>query len=76
LIDFHKTHKGLGTIYLTKVENPSKYGVVLTDGIGRVEKFIEKPQNFISDRINAGIYLFSTKIIDRISVIFKHLYFT
>ena len=27
---------------------------------------MEKPQSFVSDKINAGLYLFNTSIIDRI----------
>ena len=29
---------------MTRVEDPSKYGVVVTDGEGKVERFVEKPQ--------------------------------
>lgn len=31
LIDFHKNHGKEGTIFLTKVEEPSKYGVILSE---------------------------------------------
>jgi mannose-1-phosphate guanylyltransferase len=31
-----------------------------------IEKFVEKPQVFISNKINAGLYLFNTSMIDRI----------
>lgn len=30
LIDFHKKHGKEGTIVVTKVKNPSRYGVILT----------------------------------------------
>lgn len=43
-----------GTIVVTKVEEPSKYGVVVYDDNGQIESFIEKPQEFISNKINAG----------------------
>ena len=33
---------------------------------GKIDSFVEKPQEFISNNINAGLYLFSTKIIDRV----------
>ena len=29
MIDFHLTHKGLATILVTKVENPSRFGIVV-----------------------------------------------
>ena len=33
-----------------------------------IKDFIEKPKEFIADKINAGIYLFNTSIIDRIEL--------
>lgn len=39
---------------MTKVEEPSKYGVVVYKEDGQIENFIEKPQEFISNKINAG----------------------
>lgn len=44
---------------VTKVEEPSKYGVVLYKEDGEIHNFVEKPQEFISNKINAGrLYLF------------------
>lgn len=52
---FHRSHGNEGTIVVTKVEEPSKYGVVLYNEIGCIQDFIEKPQEFISNKINAGM---------------------
>lgn len=52
---FHRQHGQEGTIVVTKVEEPSKYGVVLYNDAGCIENFIEKPQEFISNKINAGM---------------------
>lgn len=52
---FHRQHGHEGTIVVTKVEEPSKYGVVLYNDVGCIEDFIEKPQEFISNKINAGM---------------------
>lgn len=68
MLEFHKKHGKEGTILLTKVDDPSKYGVIVADGNGKIKRFVEKPKEFISDRINAGIYLLSTKVIDRIEL--------
>lgn len=54
LLQFHKSHGGEGTIVVTKVEEPSKYGVVVYGQDGQIESFIEKPQEFVSNKINAG----------------------
>lgn len=55
-------------IQVTKVEEPSKYGVVIYDQTGCIEKFVEKPVEFVSNKINAGIYIFETSVLDRIEV--------
>jgi len=31
MVDFHKSHGGEGTIMVTEVEDPTKYGVVVAD---------------------------------------------
>jgi len=51
---------------VTRVTEPSKYGVVVTRDDGRVEHFVEKPQTFVSNLINAGIYLFDSSVLDAI----------
>jgi len=51
---------------VTKVEDPSKYGVVVADESNKIQRFVEKPQVFISNKINAGLYLFNTSILERI----------
>lgn len=61
---FHRQHGKEGTIVVTKVEEPSKYGVVLYNEAGCIQSFIEKPQEFISNKINAG-RIFSTMINTR-----------
>lgn len=66
LIEFHNAHGKEGTIVVTKVEEPSKYGVVVYDETKRIESFIEKPQEFISNKINAGLYVLNPSVINRI----------
>jgi len=66
LVEYHKTHKNEGTIMVTQVEDPSRYGVVVAKENGQIERFVEKPTTFVSNKINAGLYLFNTSIINRI----------
>ena len=69
MIKFHKSHKCEGTIMVTKVEEPSKYGVVVYDhDTGRIKKFVEKPKEFVSNKINAGLYIFNPSILNRIEL--------
>ena len=66
MLAFHKSHGGEGTICVTQVEDPSKYGVVVSNSEGRIERFVEKPSVFISDKINAGLYVLNKSVIDRV----------
>lgn len=67
MIAFHRKHGAEGTILVTQVQDPSKYGVIVcAPNTTQIERFVEKPTEFVSDRINAGIYIFNPKILDRI----------
>ncbi|KII62015.1 Mannose-1-phosphate guanyltransferase beta-A [Thelohanellus kitauei] len=55
-----------GTIAVVKVDDPSKYGVVVSDETSKILQFVEKPKDFISNKINAGIYLLNPSVLDRI----------
>lgn len=66
MIEFHKSHGKEGTILVTNVEDPTRYGVIVSKSNGQIERFVEKPQVFVSNKINAGLYLFNTSVIDRI----------
>lgn len=68
LEEFHRNHKQEGTIVVTKVEEPSKYGVVLYDDNGCIQNFIEKPQEFVSNKINAGLYILNPSVLSRIEI--------
>jgi mannose-1-phosphate guanylyltransferase len=68
LIAFHSVTGGVGTIYLSPVDDPSRFGVVPTDQEGRVIAFVEKPPpgEAPTNLINAGIYILEPSVIDRI----------
>ncbi|EDS38385.1 mannose-1-phosphate guanyltransferase [Culex quinquefasciatus] len=68
LEQFHRKHGREGTIVVTKVEEPSKYGVVLYHDDGRIKSFIEKPQEFVSNKINAGMYILNPSVLSRIQL--------
>lgn len=68
MISFHKHHGQEGTIVVTRVEEPSKYGVVVYDEHGKVDRFVEKPQEFVSNRINAGLYILNPSVLNRIEL--------
>jgi len=66
MFEFHKKHGKEGTIATTRVEDPSRFGVIVTDDKDKILKFVEKPKTFVGDRINAGLYIFSNKFLNRI----------
>lgn len=70
LVRFHEASGAEATIALHTVEDPSRYGVVVTDVAGRVEAFIEKPPRgeAPSDAINAGTYVLEPSVLGRIPV--------
>ena len=68
LVARHRATQAEATIHLTPVEDPSSYGVVAVDEIGRVERFVEKPApgTAPSNLINAGTYVFEPSMLQRI----------
>lgn len=66
LMEAHLRTGAEATILVTKVTDPSKYGVVVMDEQNKVERFVEKPQTFVGDSINAGIYCLSPSVLARI----------
>ena len=68
LWDFHRATGAEGTIALTPVDDPSRYGVVPIDADGRVIEFVEKPApgTAPTNWINAGTYVLEPSVIDRI----------
>jgi mannose-1-phosphate guanylyltransferase len=68
LVAFHDRSGAEGTIALTRVEDPSQFGVVPTDEDGRVLAFVEKPPvgEAPTDLINAGYYVLEASVLRRI----------
>jgi mannose-1-phosphate guanylyltransferase len=67
-VAFHEARGAEASISLHRVDDPSRYGVVLTDTRGRVSAFVEKPPRgeAASDLINAGTYVLEPSVLDRI----------
>jgi mannose-1-phosphate guanylyltransferase len=64
----HEAQGAAATLVLTPVPNPAAYGLVETDGDGRVRRFLEKPDpsQITTDTINAGIYVLETSVLELI----------
>eukprot|EP00304_Pavlova_gyrans_P006101 CAMPEP_0206049646 /NCGR_PEP_ID=MMETSP1466-20131121/27280_1 /ASSEMBLY_ACC=CAM_ASM_001126 /TAXON_ID=44452 /ORGANISM="Pavlova gyrans, Strain CCMP608" /LENGTH=432 /DNA_ID=CAMNT_0053424737 /DNA_START=42 /DNA_END=1341 /DNA_ORIENTATION=- len=67
MLHVHVQHKGCGTVMTTWNDEPSKYGVVVgNDKSGRIEHFVNRPETFVSNLINAGLYIFDPSIFSRL----------
>ncbi|MFC9612137.1 MULTISPECIES: sugar phosphate nucleotidyltransferase [unclassified Streptomyces] len=69
LIDRHREREADVTLHLSRVDDPSAFGLVPTDADGCVLAFTEKPQTpeeIVTDQINAGSYVFRRSVIDSI----------
>jgi len=65
-VDLHVKRDAAVTLHLTEVTDPSRFGVVPTDESGRVTAFLEKTPDPVTNRINAGCYVFRRDVIEAI----------
>ncbi|XP_075516154.1 uncharacterized protein LOC142550985 [Primulina tabacum] len=69
MLDAHKRYGGLGTILVIKVspESASQFGELVADpDTNELLHYTEKPETFVSDRINCGVYIFTPDIFTAI----------
>ena len=52
--------EGGAHLFATRVPDPSRFGVAFTDGMGGIEKIIEKPENPDSDFAVTGLYMYDS----------------
>ncbi len=62
----HRANGGVATLAVKKVGDVSQYGVIVTDGDGRIQGFQEKPDpaEALSDLVNCMVYAFSPEIFE------------
>jgi len=65
---FHRANQAKVSLCLSRVNNPSEFGIVITDEVGRVQRFLEKPSpgEVFSDTVNTGIYLIEPEVLQDI----------
>jgi mannose-1-phosphate guanylyltransferase len=68
IIGSHRSRKGIGTLAVWEVEDPTRYGIIGYDADLRIERFLEKPkpEEVFSNFINAGSYVLEQDIFDHI----------
>ena len=64
----HQSRGAIATIHTRAVDDPSQFGVVETDAMGRVLRFVEKPKPGETDArdINAGTYILEREAVEAI----------
>jgi mannose-1-phosphate guanylyltransferase len=65
-LETHTKADAAVTLHLVEVDDPSRFGCVPTDLSGRVTGFLEKTPHPVTNRINAGCYIFRRGVIDEI----------
>jgi mannose-1-phosphate guanylyltransferase len=65
-IETHTRRGAAVTLHLVEVADPRAFGCVPTDADDRVTAFLEKTPEPVTNRINAGCYVFARRVIDAI----------
>jgi len=65
MLKYHEQKKGLATISLWDVEDPTAYGMVVLDPEGHITAFKEKPRRdeVVSHAVNAGTYILEPELL-------------
>ncbi len=65
MLDYHKKNGAEVTIAVMPVpiEEASRFGIMITDGHGRITEFEEKPENPRSNLASMGIYIFNWRTL-------------
>ena len=68
MLDFHKEMNADATIAVIEVpmKEASRFGIMNTDGNGRIVEFEEKPEHPKSNLASMGIYIFNWKLLRKI----------
>lgn len=66
MMQVHVNHGKEATLCVKAVEDPSKYSVVVSQDSGLVTNFVDRPKEFISNKVNTGVYLFNTSLLSKI----------
>ncbi|KAL9227418.1 hypothetical protein vseg_003107 [Gypsophila vaccaria] len=75
MLEAHRKYGGMGTLLVSKVsaESANQFGELVADPVtNEVLHYTERPETFVSDRINCGVYVFSPEIFNAIQGVSSH----
>ena len=73
MVEQHIERREYATLAIHTVDDPSRYGVIVLDGIGYVTRFIEKPPGprFPANTVNSGVYVLEPEVFNYIGAGFS-----
>uniref|UniRef100_A0A804RBR8 Mannose-1-phosphate guanylyltransferase 1 n=3 Tax=Zea mays TaxID=4577 RepID=A0A804RBR8_MAIZE len=74
MLEAHKKYGGMGTLLVNKVsaESANQFGELVADPeTNELLHYTEKPETFVSDLINCGVYIFTPDILSAIEDVLK-----
>ena len=69
LVKIYNGSRGDCVVGVAKVDEPSRYGVVVFNEDDTINKFVEKPKEPISEWALVGVYVFNDKVFDAVKKI-------
>ncbi|KAF2316244.1 hypothetical protein GH714_041585 [Hevea brasiliensis] len=75
MLEAHQKYSGMGTMLVIKVsaESANQFGELVADPATKeLLHYIEKPETFVSDLINCGVYVFTPEIFTAIQGVFTN----
>ena len=68
MLRFHAERGAKATLYLTRVPDPTQYGLVELEPDGAIRAFVEKPtaDRVTTDTVNAGVYALDRSVVTAI----------
>ncbi|POO01788.1 Nucleotidyl transferase domain containing protein [Trema orientale] len=75
MLEAHKRYGGMGTMLVIKVsaESAHQFGELVADPVtNELLHYTEKPETFVSDLINCGVYVFTPEIFTAIQDVSTH----
>ncbi|RID66060.1 hypothetical protein BRARA_D01226 [Brassica rapa] len=76
ILDAHRRYGGIGTMLVIKVsaEAASQFGELIADpDTKELLHYTEKPETFVSDLINCGVYVFTSDIFKAIEGVYNQM---